>query len=93
MEKNDRRTIGRTRLGVSDIEQVGVDLFQRGERCVRPGLIVGNCLGLVPLVCASAEPLIPNRAAATVMAAVPMKRRRCWSISSAVLIACMGKPS
>src|SRR5271165_6916900 len=35
--------------------------------------------------CASAEPIMPNWAAATVMAAAPKKRRRSWLISFDIL--------
>ena len=36
MQKNDRGTIGRAGLGVSDIQDAGIDLLQRAERRVRP---------------------------------------------------------
>src|SRR5260221_13910172 len=42
-----------------------------------PGLI-----GLILVACASADPIMPNSAAAIVMAAVPRKRRRQRLISS-----------
>ena len=38
VQKNDRGTIGGTGFGVSDIEDAGINLFQRGERRVRPRL-------------------------------------------------------
>ena len=38
MQQNDRGTVGGTGFGVADVEEAGIDLFQRRERCVRPGL-------------------------------------------------------
>jgi hypothetical protein len=48
-----------------------------------PGLIAGTPAGSVLLACAFAEPIMPNWAPATVMAAAPKKRRRLWLISPA----------
>jgi hypothetical protein len=36
VQKNDWRTVDRPRFGVADIQESGVDLFQRGERHIRP---------------------------------------------------------
>ena len=38
MQKNDHGAIGRAGLGVADIQDAGIDLLQRSERRVRPGL-------------------------------------------------------
>ena len=42
VQKNDRRTIGGAGFGVSDIQDAGIDLLERGERCVRPPLDRGQ---------------------------------------------------
>src|SRR5262252_899578 len=47
-----------------------------------PGLIVGKPPGLALFGCAAAETIMPNWVAASVMAAVPRKLRRCLLISS-----------
>ena len=45
MQKNDRRAIGGAGFGVSDIQDAGIDLLQRAERCVRPWLDGGQPSG------------------------------------------------
>ena len=51
-----------------------------------PGLIAGTAAGFALLDCAAAEPIMPNWAAAMVMAAAPRKRRRSWLISSDIYL-------
>src|SRR5215831_17740509 len=51
-----------------------------------PGLIAGTVAGFGLVDCASAQPFMPNWAAARVMARAVRKRRRSWLISSAIFL-------
>src|SRR4029077_9427060 len=52
-----------------------------------PGLIGGTVAGFALLDCAAAaESIIPNCAAASAVATVPIKRRRSWLISSDIFL-------
>ena len=75
MQQKNYRAIGGAGLGVSDIQEASVDLLQTRERGVRPRLDCGQVwfrrAGL-----SVRRTAMTNCAAATVMAAAPMKRRR-----------------
>jgi len=60
VQQNDRRPIGGTGFGVTDIQDSGVDLLQRSERRVRSGLIAGTRTDVDWVGCASAAPIIPR---------------------------------
>ena len=68
MQQNDGRTIGGPGFGVTDIEDAGIDLLQRGKRSMAPGLIAPAPAGFALPDCAKAAPLTANGAAASVMA-------------------------
>src|SRR5580700_3444 len=65
-------------------------LFSGPNDVCGPGLIAGSAAGLV---CAFAEPINPSWVAATAIAAVPKKPRRCWLISSDIPMRPMGNLS
>jgi hypothetical protein len=75
--------VWRPGLGITDIEHTGVDLLQRGERCVGPSLDRRQWSGLVS---ACAAPITPSSAAVKVSAAALKKRRRSWSMASCISI-------
>ena len=75
MQQKDCRAIGGAGFGVSDIEEAGVDLLQGRERGVRPRLDCGQvrfCRGGLSV----RKSLMPNCAAARVIAAAPTNPRR-----------------
>ena len=75
MQEDDDGTIGGPGFGITDIEDAGLDLFQRGKRGVgaRPDRARA---GFASPDCAKRAPLVANGAAASATAAVPRKRRR-----------------
>jgi hypothetical protein len=72
------------------VQGAGLDLLQGAEGRVRPRFDRGQTAGVASRDCAFAAPIRPSRAAAIVMAAVPRKRRRSWSITLDIDLAPMG---
>ena len=71
MQKNDRRPIGRTRFGVSNVQKPASICFSGANDVCVPGLVPG---GRVVAVCAVADRDHAKLGAATaVKAAAPMK--------------------
>ena len=75
VQKNDRRTVGGTGFRVSDIQDAGIDLLERGERRVRTRF---DCFrgSILPDWALAGPVVMPSWTAATDMAAMPKKRRR-----------------
>lgn len=74
--KDDGGTIGGAGLGVTDIQEAGINLLQRANDVLVPGLIAAAAAGFPVLDCAAADPVLMNWAAAMEPAAMPKKRRR-----------------
>jgi hypothetical protein len=71
VQKDGRRTIGRTSFGISDIQKAGIDLLLRCERRVRARLDGGTLGGVLLPGCAAAEPIMTSSAAAMVWPQCP----------------------
>ena len=72
MQQDNHGTIGGPGLGITDIEDAGLDLFQYGKRVWAPGPVPD----LPSPDCASRVPPMTNGAAASVAARVQRTRRR-----------------
>ena len=70
VQQDDRRAVGRTRFGIADIQHAGVDLLQRAERGVGPGLIRASACARAR--CRSSR----TELVAAAIAAAPKNRRR-----------------
>ena len=81
MQQNDGTTVSRAGFRIPGVQKTGFNLLERPKRCGGAELLV-----VLSSFDSATEENIPSCAAAIVIAAVPMNRRRSYLKSSFIMI-------